>query len=114
MSDTEHIKKDLVEYLDKEPNLRRDDRLSYLQTIFHKHLEIKKLEHLVTHKDLFIIFSEAKKQYIKLKTPLQVSAKELEPSEVIHMAVIEAFLLYLGRFKLLNKFIRIDYRDMKE
>ncbi|HXN74971.1 MAG TPA: hypothetical protein VN855_00580 [Candidatus Acidoferrum sp.] len=111
MSDPEQIEKDLREYLNKEPNLSRADRLTYLQTIFHKHLEINKLEHLITYKDLFIIFSEAKTQYIKLKTPVRISKKALEPSEAVHIAAFEAFLLYLGRTKLLRKIVKFDFKE---
>lgn len=111
MSDPEQIEKDLREYLDKEPNLSRADRLTYLKTIFHKYLEINKLEHIVTYKDLFIIFSEARTHYVKMKTPVHVSKKTLEPSEAVHVAAFEAFLLYLGRTKLLRKIVKFDFRE---
>jgi hypothetical protein len=111
MSDPVAIEKDLREYLEKEPNLSRQDRLAYLQTIFHKHLEINKLEHNITSKDLFLIFSDARTHYTKMRTPVRVSKKELDPTESVHMAVLEAFLLYLGRTKLLRKLVKFDYRD---
>ena len=111
MSDPAQIEKDLREYLEKEPNLSRQDRLSYLQTIFHKYLEINKLEHNITSQDLFLIFSEAKTQYVKMKTPTKVSRKVLDPTESVHMAVLEAFLLYLGRTKLLRRLVKFDYKD---
>lgn len=111
MSDPQQIEKDLREYLDKEPNLSRTDRLSYLQTIFHKHLEIDKLDHIVTSQDLFIIFSDATKNYIKTKLPLVVGKKTLEPSQSVHMAVMESFIMYLNRMKLLRKLVRFDYKE---
>lgn len=111
MSDPQQIEKDLREYLDKEPNLSRQDRIAYLQTIFHKHLEINKLEHLITQGDTFLIMADARQQYIKLKTPVKIGRKVLDPEEAVHIAVIEAFLLYLGRTKLLRKLVRFDYKD---
>jgi hypothetical protein len=111
MSDPQQIEKDLREYLEKEPNLSRQDRLSYLQTIFHKYLEINKLEHNITSQDLFLIFSEARTHYTKMKTPTKVGRKVLDPAESVHMAVMEAFLLYLGRTKLLNRLVKFDYKD---
>jgi hypothetical protein len=111
MSDPQQIEKDLREYLEKEPNLSRQDRLAFLQTIFHKHLEINKLEHLVTQQDIFLIFSDAMKHYTKLKTPVRIGKKELDPNEAVHIALLEAFLLYLGRTKLLRKLVKFDYRE---
>jgi PhoPQ-activated pathogenicity-related protein len=111
MSDPQQIEKDLREYLEKEPNLSRQDRIVYLQTIFHKHLEINKLEHLITKQDLFLIFSEASTHYTKMKTPVFVSKKALDPHESVHMAIMESFLSYLGRTKLLRKLVKFDYRE---
>jgi len=111
MSDPQQIEKDLREYLEKEPNLSRADRLTYLQTIFHKHLEINKLDHVISQNDVFLIMADARQQYIRLKTPVKIGKKVLEPEEAVHIAVIEAFLLYLGRTKLLRKLVKFDYRD---
>jgi len=111
MSDPQQIEKDIREYLEKEPNLSRADRFSYLQTIFHKHLEINKLDHVITQGDVFLILADARQQYIKLKTPVKIGRKVLDSDQAIHIAVIEAFLLYLGRTKLLRKLVKFDYRD---
>jgi hypothetical protein len=111
MSDPQQIERDLRDYLEKEPNLNKTDRLTYLQTIFHKHLEVGKLEHLVTGQDLFVMFSEAKQRYSKTKFPVTVSKKQLDYPEGVHMVVLEAFIGYLNRMKLLKKLIRFDYRD---
>lgn len=111
MSDPDQIEKDLREYLAKEPNLTREDRITYLKTIFHKHLEITKLEHLVPHKDLFLIFAESRKQYLSLKAPTYVSKKILDHQETVYVAVLESFILYLNRSKLLKKLVKFDFRD---
>lgn len=111
MSDAEQIEKDLREYLEKEPNLSRADRLSYLKTVFNKHFEIGKLEHLITYKDLFLIFADAKVQFVHIKTPINVGNKKLDNSEVVHMALMEAFIMHLNRMKLLRKNVKFDYRD---
>jgi hypothetical protein len=111
MSDPQQIERDIRDYLEKEPNLSRTDRFSYLQTIFHKHLEVNKLEHLVTHADLFLIFSDAKNHHIKTKLPTFVSKKALDQNDSVHVSIIEGFLLYLGRMKLLRKVVKFDYRQ---
>lgn len=111
MSDPQQIEKDLREYLDKEPNLSRADRLVYLQTIFHKHLEIGKLEHLVTSQDLLLIFSDATRNYVRMKVPTKVGNKVLEQHQSVHIAVLESFIGYLNRMKLLRKLVNFDYKD---
>jgi hypothetical protein len=55
--------------------------------------------------------ADARQQYIKLKTPVKIGRKVLDPEEAVHIAVIEAFLLYLGRTKLLRKLVKFDYKD---
>lgn len=111
MSDPDQIEKDLREYLEKEPNLSRGDRLTYLKTIFHKHLEINKLEHLITYQDVFLILGEARQQFIRLKTPVNITRKILDSHEAVHIALMEAFILHLNSKKLLRKLIKFDFRD---
>lgn len=111
MSDPEQIEKDLREYLAKEPNLTRQDRLAYLQTIFHKHLEINKLEHIIPYKDLFAIFSNARTHYTKTRLPINISRKAIDPNEAVHISVMESFILYLNSMKLLKKLVKFDYQD---
>ena len=111
MSDPQQIDRDLRDYLEKEPNLNREDRLAFLKTVINKHLEIDKLDHLVTHKDLFLIFSDATKFMIHTKFPMFVSKKKLETSETAHVAIMEAFVLYLNRMNLLKKLVKFDFRE---
>ena len=111
MSDPQQIEKDLRDYLEKEPNLSREDRLAFLKTVFNKHLEITKLDHLVTYKDLFVIFADARNFMVRTKFPMSVSKKQLETSETAHVAIMEAFILYLNRMKLLKKLVNFDFRE---
>jgi hypothetical protein len=113
MSDAQQIESDLRDYLDKEPNLSRVDRFKYLEAIFHKHLELNKLEHLITYKDLFVLFSEATTIMTKIRFPVRITGKELETKESVHIAIMEAFILYLNRMKLLKKLVKFDYKDIK-
>lgn len=105
------IEKDLREYLEKEPNLSRNDRLSYLKTIFDKHLEVNKLDHLIPANDLWIILSDAKSQYTRMKFPVNISKKIIDGEGQKQIALMEAFLLYLNRMKLLKKLVKFDHRD---
>lgn len=111
MSDPQQIERDLLDYLEKEPNLRRVDRLAYLRTIFNKHLEVNQLEHVVTSQDLMLTISDAKKHLVKSKLPVRIGNKQLDYAEAIHVAVLEAFILYLGRMKLVRKIIKFDYKE---
>ena len=111
MSDPQQIEKDLREYLEQEANLSKADKLKFLQTIFHKHLEINNLEHLVNYKDVFHIFQDARMYMVKTRFPVRITRKELETSEVAHIAIMEAFVLYLNRMHLLKKLVKFDYKD---
>jgi hypothetical protein len=111
MSDPQQLEKDLREYLEKEPNLRRADRLSYLMIIFNKHFGLSKIEHLVNKDDLFGIISGAKQEYVRQSTHLNLSGKPVDKSESPHVAMIESFISYLNRQSLLKKAVRFDYTD---
>lgn len=114
MSDPQQIEKDLREYLEKEPNLRKEDRLAYLKTIFHKHLEINKLEHIVNSRDLFQIVGYAKTFLTNVKLPMRISKKQLETTEATHVAMIESFIAYLNKNNLLKKLVKFDFTDYSE
>ena len=111
MSDPQQLDRELREYLEKEPNLRREDRLIYLKSIFNKHFEFNKLEHVVNSGDLFEIISNAKNGYTKQRMPVKVTRKQLEPGEVPHVAMIESFISYLNNMNLLKKLVKFDYTE---
>lgn len=103
------LESELREYLSKEPNLGRNDRFPYLMAIFQKHMEFRRLDHLLNYKDYFNILSEAKSFYTKMTLPISLTTKELEPNESLHIAIIETFIRYLNRNDLLKKQIVLDY-----
>lgn len=114
MSDSQQIEKDIREYLEKEPNLRREDRLNYLTTIFNKHLDINKLEYVINYRDFVHIIGYAKSQMSNMKVPVRISNKLLEPNNVPHIALMDAFINYLNKNSLLKKFIKFDHTDYSE
>lgn len=114
MSDPQQIEKDIREYLEKEPNLRKEDRLTYLTTIFNKHLDINKLEHMVNYRDFLHIISYAKSQMGNMKMPVRISNKQLEPNDAVHIALMDSFISYLNKNSLLKKFIKFDHTDYSE
>lgn len=111
MSDSDQLDRDLREYLEKEPNLSRADRLSYLKNTFNKHMEMTKLEHVVNYKDVFNIFSEARHFLVTHRMPVFITKKQMETSETAHIAIMEAFIGYLNRMQLLKKLVKFDYKD---
>jgi hypothetical protein len=108
MSDPQQIERDLRDYLDKEPNLSRADRLSYLQTIFNRHLETDKLGHQITYRDYFNIISDAKTVFTNMKLPMKLTKKTLDANELVPASIVDAFLLYLNRHGLLKKDVKLD------
>jgi CMP-N-acetylneuraminic acid synthetase len=111
MSEFESIERDLREYLEKEPNLRRADRLSYLTAIFHRYMEFNKLDHVVNSSDYTSILGHAKKYYVGLKFPVRISRKELEQNDALHICTFEAFINYLNKNNLLRKLVKFDYTE---
>jgi len=111
MSNPEQIDKDLREYLEQEPNLRRDQRLEYLKAMFHKHFEISKLEHIMGNYDLYSVIHSAKDEFVKLKVPMQISKKPIDSSDLRHVAMIESFIIYLNKNHLLKKLVKFDYKE---
>ena len=111
MSDPQQLDRELREYLEKEPNLRREDRLIYLRAIFNKHLEFNKLEHVVNKGDLHEILSFAKSHFTGARIPVKVSKKQLDNGEATSVSIIEAFISYLNRMHLLKKHVKMDYTD---
>jgi hypothetical protein len=111
MSDPQQLDRELREYLEKEPNLRREDRLIYLKAMMNKHFEFNKLEHMVNSNDLFEIMSGAKSNYSKRALPIRISRKQVESGEATHISVLESFISYLNRANLLKKLVKFDYTD---
>jgi len=111
MSDPHQLDRELREYLEKEPNLRREDRLLYLNSIFNKHFELMRLEHVVNSSDFFEIVSNAKNNFTKLKLPVRITNRQADSGELIHIALIESFLSYLNKMKLVKKLIKFDYTE---
>lgn len=110
MSSPEQLEQELRIYLEKEPNLRREERYNYLKTLINKHLEFNKLEHVVNSYDLHGIISVAKGNYTNFNLPLNISGRPIDSSEVRYLATIEAFISYLTRMHLLKKLVKFDIR----
>ena len=113
MSDPNHLDRELREYLEKEPNLRREDRLVYLKTIFNKQSDISNLEHLITNKDYFDLVAGAKSQFTNLAVPLYITNKQVESGEVRLVAIMESLLVHLNKSGLLKRLVKFDYTSIK-
>jgi hypothetical protein len=111
MSDPQQLDRELREYLEKEPNLRREDRLVYLKSLMNKHLEFNKLDHIVNASDIYDIMSGAKSNYTNKRMPVRISRKQLDSAEATHISVLESFISYLNKMNLLKKLVKFDYTD---
>jgi hypothetical protein len=111
MSDPQQLDREIREYLEKEPNLRREDRIAYLKAMMNKHFEFNKLDHMVTSHDLFDIMSGAKQHYSQRALPFRVSRKQVDSGEATSVSIIESFVSYLNKMHLLKKAVKIDYTD---
>lgn len=108
MSDPHQLDREIREYVEKEPNLRREDRVKYLKAIFEKHFEFNRLEHVVNVRDLDDIISGAKQKYVALNLPLHITRRRIDSSELPHVAMIESIISYFHKNHLLKKSVKFD------
>lgn len=111
MSSLYQLESELREYLEKEPNLNKSDKLSYLMGIFKKHVDILKLQHVVNHFDFYNIISVANQNYSNNSAELYLSKKRIEPGNLKNVAMIQSFISYLNRNDLLKRQIAFDFTD---
>lgn len=109
MANMETIEAELRQYIEDSANLGRQDRYIHLKAIFDKHFAMEQTEHLLNMGDFQQIVSYAKSQFVNIKLPAQISKREVYPSEVAHILIIEAVLSYLNKSKVLKKLVKIDY-----
>src|SRR5271166_4465800 len=106
MADPRQIEQELREYIQKEPHLRREDRLKYLMTIFDKHFAINGFDHLINAHDFHEIVSTAKSGFSAMKLPVNLSRKEVDGHDLPKILMIESFVGYLNKNKLLNRLVK--------
>lgn len=111
MSNPDQLDRELREYLEKEPNLRRDERILMLRGIVNKHLEFNKLEHLINGSDLFNIVGNSKVEYSKFRLPMRISKLQVDNSDLPHVAMIESVLSYLNKNHLLKKLVKLEITE---
>lgn len=111
MSNPDQLDRELKEYLEKEPNLRRDERVTYLRSIVNKHLELNKLEHVINSYDLTNIICFSKVEYTKLRLPMKITRRQVDNSDLPHVAMIEAVISYLNKNHLLKKLVKFDITE---
>lgn len=111
MSNPEQLDRELREYLEKEPNLRRDERIVFLRAIVNKHLEFNKLEHVVNSVDFSNIVSNSKVEYVKLRLPMKISRRQVDNSDLPHVAMIESVISYLNQNHLLKKLVKFEITE---
>ena len=109
MANMEMIEAELKQYLEDSPNLSRQDRYVHLIAIFKKHFDMEKSEHQLTGSDFNSIMNYAKSSYAQTSLPMKITNREIYPSEVGSVLIVESVIGYLNRFKLLKRMVQIDY-----
>jgi hypothetical protein len=113
MANPEQIEQELREYLALEKNLRLEDRLKYLMAIVNKHFATDKIDHLVNYSELNDIIGYAKSSWVQTTLPMEISRREVHSNDVNYVLVMEAFISYLNRNKLLKKLVKFDHLRRK-
>lgn len=109
MSDPAQIEQELREFLENEDNLRKADRLAYLMAIVNKHFAIDKIDHTMINYDFNEVVNNAKSAFAKTTMPIYISKKEISSYDVNYILVLEAFIGYLNKNKLLKRLVKLDY-----
>lgn len=109
MANPEQIEQELREYLSLEKNLRSEDRFQYLMAIFNKHFGTDKIDHYMAHSDLNDLINYAKGTFAKTTMPIVISKKEVHGTETNYVLILEAFISYLNKNKLLKRLVKFDY-----
>lgn len=109
MADPKQIEQELIEFLAMEDRIRKSDRLPYLMAIINKHYAVDQIDHMVIHYDLDQIISYAKSSFAQAKMPMYISRKEVNGVELNYVLIMEAFVGYLNRNKLLKRLVKFDY-----
>lgn len=110
MSDPAQIEQELRAFLEMEDNVRKSDRIVYLMAIVNKHFGTDKLDHVVTHHNFSEMISNAKSVYATTKMPIVISRKEVKDIEANYILMLEAFIGYLNRNKLLKRLVKFDHK----
>lgn len=113
MANPEEIERELRDYLEKESNMRHSDKLPYLMTIVTKHFGLDKIDHIVNYYDYDHIVNDAKAVYAQTSMPMNISGRELLPQQTNYVLVLEAFVAYLNRNKLLKRLIKFEHKEKK-
>ncbi len=103
------VEQELRMYLEKEPSMIRQDRLSYLLAIFDKHLIFNTAEHRMQYYDVFSVISGAKHVMGTQVLPIEITSKRIEPNQAVNVALLESFINFLNQKELLKKLVKIDY-----
>jgi hypothetical protein len=110
MADPKIFEQDLNEYLTKEDNLRREDKIRYLMTVFNKHFGQDALQHVISPNDLHRIISQAGANAAHSTVKTFISGQEAMGHSPTHIGMIEAVLSYLNSHSLLRRQTGFEYR----
>jgi hypothetical protein len=109
MADPKTFEQELNEYLHKEDNLRREEKIRYLMAIFHKHQQMDSLQHVISPRDLHDIISIAAHNAATGAYKVTISGKEMTGHNPIHIQMIEAVVGYLNKHSLLKRTVGFEY-----
>lgn len=111
MADPKQIEQELLDFLDKESSIRKSDRIVYLMAIIEKHFALDKINFMVDYSDIQELISSAKSKYATAKMPVKISHKEISNAETNYILVIDAFIGFLNKNKLLKRLVKFNYTD---
>lgn len=109
MANPEQIEQELRDFLANEDTIRKSDRIHALMAIFNKHFGLDKIDHIASRYDLEQCIDNAKTAWPKATMPMYISKREITGQDVNYLLILEAFIGYLNKNKLLKKLVKFDH-----
>jgi hypothetical protein len=68
-------------------------------------------DEVITAKELYLLISQAKREYLSLPSDMHVSGKRVDKQDLVHVAVANALILWLNGKNLLKRLVKFDITD---
>lgn len=103
----EEISRDIREYLERESNLRGEDKFRYIRSIFNKHLGYLDMTHVIGYNEIQNIISSAKYDFANKPFPMTVSGNKIS-TEAANVCMVDSTIMYLKGNGLLKQSVKIE------
>lgn len=106
MSIKREIELEIINFLERQDNLNKDDKRETLLNIFIKHLHLQDSEHLLGKYEFLSMVDRAKGSIVGREVRIELEDRELSYEEKNMLTIMEACIVELKRSGALNKNVK--------